>query len=155
MNQLEILKKELDTKETEDLVGKLYAKRNDKNIFADTPFRCPYCIGGYTAKAFEERYRYRKKFEEHFRFWEQIMQYAYLGGLTLSLAIDKYIESKSEGHTKEEYKDAETNLIRVVETQHSYLIKRNKQKYNEQGELRFKWQLKCFFHLISTRHPSL
>ena len=155
MHPLDSLMRDLDTREIEDLVGKLYANRHNTNIFTDIPFRGPNCIPGYSMAAFENHHRHCIQFEEHFQFWEQIMQFAYLGGPTLSLAIDKYVESKSEGHTKDEYKDVETNLIQVVEIQYRYLIERDQQKYNEQGELRFMWKLKCFFLLRSSRHPYL
>ena len=78
MDQLDNLMKQLDIKESEGLVNRLYEKINDKYIFADTPFRSPNWSEGYTDEKFDEDYRYRKQFEEHFHFWEQIMAYAYL-----------------------------------------------------------------------------
>ena len=99
-------RKERDVKEMECLVGKLYPKIRDKNIF----FKLPP----------ERRNSTGEGVKEHFRFWDKIEQYIYLGSPELRLSLNNYIESKSG--TDKEYEKAEADLIKEIKNRYSDLI---------------------------------
>ena len=98
-------RKERDVKEMECLVGKLYPKRMDKNIF----FKLPP----------ERRNSTGEGVKEHFRFWDKIEQYIYLGSPELRLSLNNYIESKSG--TDKEYEKAEADLIKEIKNRYDVL----------------------------------
>lgn len=99
-------RKERDVKEMECLVGKLYPKITDKNIF----FKLPP----------ERRNSTGEGVKEHFRFWDKIEQYIYLGSPELRLSLNNYIESKSG--TDKEYEKAEADLIKEIKNRYADLI---------------------------------
>lgn len=107
---------ERDVKEMECLVGKLYSKRTDKNIFLKLP---P-----------ERRNSTGEGVKEYFRFWDKIEQYIYLGPHELRSAINKYIESES-GTDEEKYQKAKDNLIKEIENRHSALLKKIREIQSE------------------------
>lgn len=118
MTRKNTFRKDLDIKEQE-CIDKLHAKRRDNYIFADTPFKCPYCTDGHSKEAFQEHYRYKARFLEHFLFWEHIMSSEYLVASELRSAIDAFIKTKSKSATTEAFKEAKANLIKEVERQHN------------------------------------
>ena len=96
---------ERDVKEMECLVGKLHSKITDENIFFKlSP---------------ERRNSNGEGVKEHFRFWDKIEQYIYLGPPELRSSLNNYIESKSG--TDEKYEKAEADLIRGIENRHADL----------------------------------
>ncbi len=96
---------ERDVKEMECLVGKLHSKITDENIFFKlSP---------------ERRNSNGEGVKEHFRFWDKIEQYIYLGPPELRSSLNKYIESKSG--TDEKYEKAEVDLIKEIENRHADL----------------------------------
>ena len=103
--QTDFMRMERDVKEMECLVGKLHSKRMDKNIFFKlSP---------------ERRNSNGEGVKEHFRFWDKIEQYIYLGPPELRSSLNKYIESKSG--TDEKYEKAEADLIKEIENRHADL----------------------------------
>ena len=103
--QTDFMRMERDVKEMECLVGKLYSKRMDKNIFFKlSP---------------ERRNSNGEGVKEHFKFWDKIEQYIYLGPPELRSSLNKYIESKSG--TDEKYEKAEVDLIKEIENRHADL----------------------------------
>ena len=98
---------ERDVKEMECLVGKLHSKRMDKNIFFKlSP---------------ERRNSNGEGVKEHFRFWDKIEQYIYLGPPELRSTLNKYIESKSKSSTDEKYEKAEADLIKKIKNRYDVL----------------------------------
>ena len=103
--QTDFMRMERDVKEMECLVGKLHSKRTDENIFFKlSP---------------ERRNSNGEGVKEHFRFWDKIEQYIYLGPPELRSSLNNYIESKSG--TDEKYEKAEADLIREIENRHADL----------------------------------
>ena len=103
--QTDFMRMERDVKEMECLVGKLHSKRMDKNIFFKlSP---------------ERRNSNGEGVKEHFRFWDKIEQYIYLGPPELRSSLNKYIESKSG--TDKEYEKAKADLIKEMENRHAAL----------------------------------
>ena len=108
VKQTEFMRMERDVKEMECLVGKLHSKRMDKNIFSKlSP---------------ERRNSTGEGVKEHFRFWDKIEQYIYLGSPELRLSLNNYIESKSG--TDDEYEKAKADLIKEIENRHSDLVEK-------------------------------
>jgi hypothetical protein len=116
--QTGFMKRDRLAKEMECLVGKLYSKRMDKNIF----FKL----------SSERRNSNGEGVKEHFRFWDKIEQYMYLGPPELRSSLNKYIESKSgtdkkyekaEGKsgTDKKYEKAEVDLIKEIENRRADL----------------------------------
>ena len=98
---------ERDVKEMECLVGKLHSKITDKNIFFKlSP---------------ERRNSNGEGVKEHFRFWDKIEQYIYLGPPELRSTLNKYIESKSKSSTDEKYEKAEADLIKEIKNRYDVL----------------------------------
>ena len=103
--QTDFMRMERDVKEMECLVGKLHSKITDENIFFKlSP---------------ERRNSNGEGVKEHFRFWDKIEQYIYLGPPELRSSLNKYIESKSG--TDEKYEKAEADLIKEIENRHADL----------------------------------
>lgn len=96
---------ERDVKEMECLVGKLHSKITDENIFFKL---LP-----------ESRNSNGEGVKEHFRFWDKIEQYIYLGPPELRSTLNKFIESKSSTYKK--YEKAKDDLIEEIKNRYNVL----------------------------------
>ena len=100
-----------DVKEMECLVGKLHSKITDEENKKKIFFKLPP----------ERRNSMGEGVKEHFRFWDKIEQYIYLGPPELRLSLNNYIESKSKSSTDEKYEKAEADLIKEIKNRYDVL----------------------------------